>query len=85
MVEGLFDRIDKEILAHNSRLEGEETGLAKGITQGIKQGIAKGKLQILRSYIKKSGASIENAFETLDIPQEERAFLKSELQKTAVM
>ena len=54
MVEGLFDRIDKEILAHNSRLEGEETGLAKGITQGIKQGIAKGKLQILLRITKRS-------------------------------
>jgi flagellar biosynthesis/type III secretory pathway protein FliH len=64
--------------------EGVEKGIEQGRQQGIEQGVEQGELRAYRhsvAALMKGGKSLEDAMETLEIPQKERELLREEFSK----
>ena len=59
--------------------KGIEQGIQKGIEQGIEQGIEKGILLSIRNLMETMGWSVEQAMESLKIPEEEKTKYSDEL------
>ena len=57
----------------------EEKGIQKGIEKGIEQGIEKGILLSIRNLMETMGWSVEQAMESLKIPEEEKTKYSDEL------
>jgi flagellar biosynthesis/type III secretory pathway protein FliH len=64
--------------------QGRQQGIEQGRQQGIEQGVEQGELRAYRhsvAALMKGGKSLEDAMETLEIPQKERELLREEFSK----
>ena len=59
--------------------KGIQKGIEKGIQKGIEQGIEKGILLSIRNLMETMGWSVEQAMESLKIPEEEKTKYSDEL------
>ena len=59
--------------------KGIQKGIKKGIQKGIEQGIEKGILLSIRNLMETMGWSVEQAMESLKIPEEEKTKYSDEL------